>query len=127
MIRRPPRSTRTDTLFPYTTLFRSISTGQKVLFYGQVGKTVAPFHNLYHTALDQVGGSQPFDTLAAIIDGAFGHIAPLGLQKVGHCTQCRGFSVAVGAQARKSVELGKSVSVRVVLDDRGIIKNKTKD
>src|SRR3546814_13037179 len=27
MIRRPPRSTRTDTLFPYTTLFRSIITG----------------------------------------------------------------------------------------------------
>src|SRR3546814_12689029 len=26
MIRRPPRSTRTDTLFPYTTLFRSIDT-----------------------------------------------------------------------------------------------------
>src|SRR3546814_12909765 len=25
MIRRPPRSTRTDTLFPYTTLFRSLS------------------------------------------------------------------------------------------------------
>src|SRR3546814_6812872 len=24
MLRRPPRSTRTDTLFPYTTLFRSI-------------------------------------------------------------------------------------------------------
>src|SRR3546814_15629826 len=26
MIRRPPRSTRTDTLFPYTTLFRSSGT-----------------------------------------------------------------------------------------------------
>src|SRR3546814_11940914 len=26
IIRRPPRSTRTDTLFPYTTLFRSDST-----------------------------------------------------------------------------------------------------
>src|SRR3546814_12922975 len=26
MIRRPPRSTRTDTLFPYTTLFRSLFT-----------------------------------------------------------------------------------------------------
>src|SRR3546814_20179799 len=26
MIRRPPRSTRTDTLFPYTTLFRSLLT-----------------------------------------------------------------------------------------------------
>src|SRR3546814_2478919 len=24
MVRRPPRSTRTDTLFPYTTLFRSV-------------------------------------------------------------------------------------------------------
>src|SRR3546814_11971905 len=27
MIRRPPRSTRTDTLFPYTTLFRSMPLG----------------------------------------------------------------------------------------------------
>src|SRR3546814_10059063 len=27
MIRRPPRSTRTDTLFPYTTLFRSAAVG----------------------------------------------------------------------------------------------------
>src|SRR3546814_13771234 len=30
MIRRPPRSTRTDTLFPYTTLFRSISGSLRV-------------------------------------------------------------------------------------------------
>src|SRR3546814_2377128 len=29
MIRRPPRSTRTDTLFPYTTLFRSITRAQQ--------------------------------------------------------------------------------------------------
>src|SRR3546814_4773526 len=28
MIRRPPRSTRTDTLFPYTTLFRSLPPGR---------------------------------------------------------------------------------------------------
>src|SRR3546814_1055076 len=27
MIRRPPRATRTDTLFPYTTLFRSVDVG----------------------------------------------------------------------------------------------------
>src|SRR3546814_10143518 len=27
MIRRPPRSTRTDSLFPYTTLFRSVRSG----------------------------------------------------------------------------------------------------
>src|SRR3546814_5374855 len=29
MLRRPPRSTRTDTLFPYTTLFRSGTVGQE--------------------------------------------------------------------------------------------------
>src|SRR3546814_2896437 len=35
MIRRPPRSTRTDTLFPYTTLFRSVVlTGVDVTSYG---------------------------------------------------------------------------------------------
>src|SRR3546814_7261254 len=32
MIRRPPRSTRTDTLCPYTTLFRSAVTGSAVLW-----------------------------------------------------------------------------------------------
>src|SRR3546814_6303492 len=30
MIRRPPRSTRTDTLFPYTTLFRSAAGKERV-------------------------------------------------------------------------------------------------
>src|SRR3546814_11827884 len=33
MIRRPPRSTRTDTLFPYTTLFRSDKTVADVHFF----------------------------------------------------------------------------------------------
>src|SRR3546814_9813072 len=31
MIRRPPRSTRTDTLFPYTTLFRSRTAVQQIV------------------------------------------------------------------------------------------------
>src|SRR3546814_8323992 len=34
MIRRPPRSTRTDTLFPYTTLFRS---GRSVILFNYAG------------------------------------------------------------------------------------------
>src|SRR3546814_19689322 len=38
MIRRPPRSTRTDTLFPYTTLFRSVREG---LFGPSLGRTPA--------------------------------------------------------------------------------------
>src|SRR3546814_9255502 len=37
MIRRPPRSTRTDTLFPYTTLFRSgLSEGRGALIVANV-------------------------------------------------------------------------------------------
>src|SRR3546814_16890640 len=34
MIRRPPRSTRTDTLFPYTTLFRSEFVEQRLVGVG---------------------------------------------------------------------------------------------
>src|SRR3546814_4643960 len=34
MIRRPPRSTRTDTLFPYTTLFRSLEDGTATSWRG---------------------------------------------------------------------------------------------
>src|SRR3546814_3263742 len=35
MIRRPPISTRTDTLFPYTTLFRSGLPGQAVFVFAE--------------------------------------------------------------------------------------------
>src|SRR3546814_4195354 len=37
MIRRPPRSTRTDTLFPYTTLFRSHRTVQNPTAQQRIG------------------------------------------------------------------------------------------
>src|SRR3546814_6292156 len=37
MIRRPPRSTRTDTLFPYTTLFRSVSSGGSAIHTDRIG------------------------------------------------------------------------------------------
>src|SRR3546814_10948215 len=49
MIRRPPRSTRTDTLFPYTTLFRS---AEDQLFVDWV-----------------VAGSQPGTTFVLCSDG----------------------------------------------------------
>src|SRR3546814_8005244 len=67
MIRRPPRSTRTDTLFPYTTLFRSVgdfratweTDGGFTLFYGMnvIGSTsdVGDF-------LDRNGGDPCLDS-----------------------------------------------------------------
>src|SRR3546814_12614480 len=41
MIRRPPRSTRTDTLFPYTTLFRSRTHCNLVWCWHNTGKRMA--------------------------------------------------------------------------------------
>src|SRR3546814_3566903 len=38
MIRRPPRSTRTDTLFPYTTLFRSLREDDDQRILAQKGR-----------------------------------------------------------------------------------------
>src|SRR3546814_8178289 len=40
MIRRPPRSTRTDTLFPYTTLFRSRSYPRIAILTADIHKPV---------------------------------------------------------------------------------------
>src|SRR3546814_4342389 len=42
MIRRPPRSTRTDTLFPYTTLFRSPTWDRHVGWTARHWDTLAP-------------------------------------------------------------------------------------
>src|SRR3546814_15997812 len=41
MIRRPPRSTRTDTLFPYTTLFRSAAVGRMIGIAGNLDRSLA--------------------------------------------------------------------------------------
>src|SRR3546814_4990569 len=47
MIRRPPRSTRTDTLFPYTTLFRSTKSNKVLAFEAKDGLQGNEF-NRYH-------------------------------------------------------------------------------
>src|SRR3546814_11042689 len=46
MIRRPPRSTRTDTLFPHTTLFRSYLPARSALSLSVPGGLAGPFAGL---------------------------------------------------------------------------------
>src|SRR3546814_12810131 len=58
MIRRPPRSTRTDTLFPYTTLFRSELDFAVIGHLTDTGRMVLRFNG------EQVG-DLPIDPLAA--------------------------------------------------------------
>src|SRR3546814_16415574 len=60
MIRRPPRSTRTDTLFPYTTLFRSIgilSRTMQVSEYYVAGRRVPAVYNGMATGADWMSGA----------------------------------------------------------------------
>src|SRR3546814_19678061 len=51
MLRPPPRSTRTDTLFPYTTLFRSYGDGRDQIFLftcSDVQRSDGPFLRCEH-------------------------------------------------------------------------------
>src|SRR3546814_12903989 len=64
MIRRPPRSTRTDTLFPYTTLFRSPA-HHDILLELEAGDAI---------------GQQPAGTVVPVIDM---HLMPRGAQMFG--------------------------------------------
>src|SRR3546814_15872234 len=59
MIRLPPRSTRTDTLFPYTTLFRSEDCTQ---FSYDFGSIAGAFEGGNHSVLQLIG---PRDNVAA--------------------------------------------------------------
>src|SRR3546814_16114806 len=55
MIRRPPRSTRTDTRFPYTTLFRSIGVNNQYRGRG-VDEYRDEFASLLERAISHAGG-----------------------------------------------------------------------
>src|SRR3546814_4001771 len=58
MIRRPPISTRTDTLFPYTTLFRSLTSREKPATTRR-GSDMAPaLHEVYRQYFDTIAVQQ---------------------------------------------------------------------
>src|SRR3546814_5773665 len=69
MIRRPPRSTRTDTLFPYTTLFRSIRNSDYPASAGTAGAGgvvsveyyVRPSGRVSNCHITQSSGNQALD------------------------------------------------------------------
>src|SRR3546814_5148466 len=70
MIRRPPRSTRTDTLFPYTTLFRSMAVG--VVTRLQRPGNGVPIHALagqQPPVVVVVTGGDDLAAAAVIVDG----------------------------------------------------------
>src|SRR3546814_8700812 len=74
MVRRPPRSTRTDTLFPSTTLFRSLRVQQRaVLLPVRVVHSQPPAQRVERIALPRValpGHFQRAEHLGAVVDAA---------------------------------------------------------
>src|SRR3546814_11797960 len=110
MIRRPPRSTRTDTLFPYTTLFRSVRArtlhlAGEHLRAGGDGRVRRG-----------VGDAIQRDALLAVGRDV---VARGGVRAIGtKCTPLARAPVVEAVVARKSVRKGKSVSVRVDLGGR---------
>src|SRR3546814_7292961 len=102
MIRRPPRSTRTDTLFPYTTLFRSptFGTGDFLGYaYGQPyfwaiddtkDLTVAPLVSSEH-GINLTGGYRQLFTNGELRIAGSGTIADRedrGGQIADDCSRC---------------------------------------
>src|SRR3546814_6186034 len=69
MIRRPPRSTRTDTLFPYTTLFRSAT--EKQIHYAAFLETMDAYIGQLLQALESTGQSE--NTLVIFLSDNGGH------------------------------------------------------
>src|SRR3546814_13757423 len=66
MIRRPPRSTRTDTLFPYTTLFRSLGIGRA--HFGDQGR--------HEPVYERLGGAEDVRVAHGATHDAAENIAP---------------------------------------------------
>src|SRR3546814_19025898 len=75
MIRRPPRSTLTDTLFPYTTLFRSFFTGILTVLLGVGGGFVMVPAMLYLLGMSTavVVGTSLFQTLFVTVIATMVH------------------------------------------------------
>src|SRR3546814_12453715 len=77
MIRLPPRSTRTDTLFPYTTLFRSPFVAALAIFLLAYVLCILQFPNMLSTRV--VGN--------LLTDNAFLGIAAVGMRSEEHTSE----------------------------------------
>src|SRR3546814_11742519 len=101
MIRRPPRSTRTDTLFPYTTLFRPVSACRLPAAGG-------PIRELVHPCFRAFGGAARRTWLGPLYADE-GTVRRLLFQRLTHHDH---------RLDRKSVVSGTSVSLSVDLGGR---------
>src|SRR3546814_15886349 len=127
MIRRPPRSTRTDTLFPYTTLFRSLRLHKgECVHWAGVGGLAVPFTVSRRSRRQglrvlarwrPVGRPRPLTDCAAPSSPRSRAIPP---EQPDHAH----VATALFPVDRKCVVMGQSVSARVYGGDRRQITQK---
>src|SRR3546814_3698320 len=110
MIRLPPRSTRTDTLFPYTTLFLTLLAGEQVFPNRQLGKDASFFGHVAQSKTRYFIGLPLTQFLA---HKAYAALAPNKQSHNG--LECRGLASAITAHQadhltsdRKSTRLNSS-------------------
>src|SRR3546814_5917331 len=100
MIRRPPRSTRTDTLFPYTTLFRSSCRIRHLQKFTQLDKRIEVIMNTPSFSLVNNANGEKVD-----LPAVSGTLGPVGLDvgkvygKTGVFTYDPGFSSTCSTQS----------------------------
>src|SRR3546814_3709438 len=88
MLRRPPRSTRTDTLFPYTTLFRSER-------YYQTAEAAEQRHQITLNQITRAGGTARMQLTQSTLQGIVGVTDNLerAAQASGLARSKRGFEI----------------------------------
>src|SRR3546814_11029417 len=123
MTRRPTRSTRTDTLFPYTTLFRSQGFDAPLLIvvHPAIGDAFVEDRVSAEHAIGQAPSGQ-FSRRHFLGDEQDADVLGGDPHTVGHGER----GLAHAWPDRKSVVQGKSVSVRVDPGGRRIIKQNMK-
>src|SRR3546814_11100604 len=131
MIRRPPRSTRTDTLFPYTTLFRSLSESVDALDLHRAMADVAAAFELpcfaylslpprSGSSKPQLISSYPVAWTSHYLASRYERVDPV-IRQAASTPQPFEWGLGCGPerlppqQDRQSVGAGKRVSVRVGL------------
>src|SRR3546814_15715315 len=125
MIRRPPRSTRTDTLFPYTTLFRS----ERFPCRGPCRRTCRSRPPLDRSPACSSRERGPVDHFRRGRHGSRRSMLELRGSSKHHCRgdskRCRRPRAKARSSDRKYVGSGKGGTVRVDVGGRRVIQKKT--
>src|SRR3546814_5539232 len=121
MIRRPPRSTRTDTLFPYTTLFRSQDQITKILLDQQILRSPSvnvqvtkyrPFYSMGEVAKPGEYPYRPGMTVLTAVSTAGGYTFRADQDSTTVTRQIEGRSITGRASESAPIQPGDTIRIR---------------